>query len=78
MEGRGRRVSISSACVGSDAPASTALRYLSELEERNLLERELDPLDNRKRYVKLTARGRRLLREYIAVLIDARQSLTRL
>lgn len=77
MEGRGKRVSVTSACLGADAPPTTALRYLTALESRDLLERETDPLDNRRRYVRLTAKGKRLLKDYFGALIDARQSLTR-
>lgn len=77
MEGRGKRVSVTSACLGADVPPTTALRYLSALEGRDLLVRETDPLDNRRRYVKLTAKGKRLLKDYFGALIDARQAVTR-
>ena len=77
MEGRGKRVSVTSACLAADVPSTTALRYLSALEERGMLVREVDPLDNRRRFVKLTAKGKRLLKDYMGALVDARQSLTR-
>lgn len=77
MEGRGKRVSVTSACLASAVPTTTALRYLAALEERELMVRETDPLDNRRKFVRLTAKGKRLLRDYIGGLIDARQALTR-
>ncbi len=77
MEAKGKAVSVSSACLAADVPSTTALRYLSALEERKLLERQSDPLDSRKKYVKLTAKGRRLLKDYVSAVIDDRKALTR-
>ena len=77
MEARGKAVSVSSACLAADVPSTTALRYLAALEERDLVERQSDPLDNRKRYVRLTPKGRRLLRDYVAAVLDDRRAMTR-
>jgi len=49
----GKRVSVSSACVASAAPMTTALRYLDMLEERGLLARVPDLLDKRRILVEL-------------------------
>lgn len=76
MEGKGKRVSVTSACLAAGVPGTTALRYLAALEERNLLAREADPLDSRRKHVRLTAKGKRLLRKYFGALADgARRSL---
>lgn len=74
MEGRGKQVSVTSACLASDVPSTTALRYVTALEERGFLTRESDQFDNRKKYVRLTAKGRRVLKQYIDALTNASQA----
>lgn len=55
--GEGKSVSVSSACIGSAAPATTGLRWLGVLAEEGLIVRENDPQDNRRVLVRLTAEG---------------------
>lgn len=74
MESRGKQVSVTSACLAADVPSTTALRYVTALEERSLLARESDPFDNRKRYLRLTAKGKRLLRQYVDATINSAQA----
>lgn len=74
MESRGKQVSVTSACLASDVPSTTALRYVTALEERGFLTRESDQFDNRKKYVRLTAKGRRVLKHYIDALNNASQA----
>jgi DNA-binding MarR family transcriptional regulator len=50
----GRRVSVSSACIAADVPATTALRWLSLLEQRGLVERCADSGDGRRIYIGLS------------------------
>jgi hypothetical protein len=50
----GRRVSISSLCIASAAPATTALRWIRVMEDRVLIERHADPQDGRRIHVSLT------------------------
>ena len=57
-EEEGRSVRISSACIGAAVPASTALRYLSEMERRGLVERCRDEVDRRGQYVRLSNEAR--------------------
>jgi len=72
-----RRVSVTSACIGSAVPSTTALRWISILEKQGLLVREADPGDARRVYVKLSARGYAAMLEYFAsasrsvVLLDS-------
>ncbi|WP_181443433.1 MarR family winged helix-turn-helix transcriptional regulator [Porphyrobacter sp. YT40] len=53
----GKSVSVSSACIGSAAPATTGLRWLGVLADEGLILREPDPEDNRRVMVRLTTAG---------------------
>ncbi len=53
----GKPVSVSSACIGSAAPATTGLRWLGVLADEGLVERENDADDNRRVLVRLTSAG---------------------
>jgi hypothetical protein len=55
----GRRLSVSGVCIGSHAPAATALRYLALLQERGLVRRMVDSTDGRRTLVELTELGQR-------------------
>lgn len=77
-----RRVSVTSACIGSAVPSTTALRWITILEKQGLLMREADPGDARRVYVKLSARGYAAMLEYfssasrsVVLLEDPRQEL---
>jgi hypothetical protein len=70
-----RRVSVTSACIGSAVPSTTALRWIAILEKQGLLVREADPGDARRVYVKLSARGYAAMLEYFA---SASRSVVRL
>jgi hypothetical protein len=56
--GEGKPVSVSSACIGSAAPATTGLRWLGVLADEGLVVRENDPEDHRRVLVRLTPAGR--------------------
>ncbi|WP_126003338.1 hypothetical protein [Sphingomonas koreensis] len=49
----GRRVSISSACIATHVPSTTALRWIDKLVEEGALMREDDPADGRRSYLGL-------------------------
>ncbi|MDC8753235.1 MarR family winged helix-turn-helix transcriptional regulator [Erythrobacter sp. sf7] len=53
----GKPVSVSSACIGSAAPATTGLRWLGILADEGLIVRENDAEDNRRVLVRLTRTG---------------------
>ncbi|WP_148291669.1 MarR family winged helix-turn-helix transcriptional regulator [Novosphingobium sp. B-7] len=53
-EVEGKKISITSACAAACVPATTALRWLSVLEERGLIVRIDDPNDNRRSFVRIT------------------------
>lgn len=56
-QGEGKNVSVSSACIGSAAPATTGLRWLGVLADEGLIQRENDPEDHRRVLVRLTRAG---------------------
>jgi DNA-binding MarR family transcriptional regulator len=64
--GRGEAVSVSNACLGADAPASTALRWLQHLEGEGLVVRLPDETDARRHYVRLTDEGLARMTDYFA------------
>lgn len=55
--GEGKPVSVSSACIGSAAPATTGLRWLGVLADEGLVVREADTEDHRRVLVRLTPSG---------------------
>jgi DNA-binding MarR family transcriptional regulator len=63
-----RRVSVSSLCIASGVAATTALRWMSALQKDGLIARENDPLDGRRVFVKLSAKGQRSIEDYFLSL----------
>lgn len=61
-----RRVSVTSACIGSAVPSTTALRWISILERQGFLSREADPGDARRVYVRLSPSGYEAMLEYFS------------
>ena len=54
---RGRDLSVTAVCIGSRSSAATALRYITLLVERGLIDRIADEHDGRRTYVRLTVGG---------------------
>lgn len=50
----GKKISVSSLCVASGVPASTALRWITTLENYGMIERSPDASDKRRQFVALT------------------------
>jgi DNA-binding MarR family transcriptional regulator len=63
-EKRNRRVSVTAACLGANAPGTTALRWLQQLEERGLAVRDADPKDARRSFVRLSEEGYARMTDY--------------
>lgn len=61
----GRRVAITSACIASNVPPTTALRWIALLESRRLICREEDTKDRRRAFVGLTRNGERAVTQYL-------------
>lgn len=55
---RGKRISVTSACIGGACPATTGLRWLQALENMQLILRSPDNEDRRRFVVELTDGGR--------------------
>lgn len=62
----GKRVPVTSACIGAAVPTTTALRWLTILEERGLVLREADPSDARRIFVRLSTDAYAKLVAYFA------------
>lgn len=61
---KGKALSVTDACIGSAVPATTALRWISILQESGLVAREEDPKDARRVYLHLTQHGSTLMQTY--------------
>lgn len=64
-----KSVSVTSACMAASVPPTTALRWVTILENRGYIERMQDKLDGRRRYVMLTEKGRTLMNRFFAQLV---------
>lgn len=64
----GRRVTITSLCIASGVPSTTALRWITGLIESGLVTRVESEQDRRKAYIVLTERG---FREMRSILVEA-------
>ncbi|MCW1403174.1 MarR family winged helix-turn-helix transcriptional regulator [Novosphingobium sp. MW5] len=62
----GKSVPVTSACIGAAVPTTTALRWLSILETRGLVEREADGSDARRVFVRLTPKARASMTAYFS------------
>ena len=77
-ENRMSKVSVTSACIASCVPATTALRWLSTLEEYGLVERRQDATDARRTFVILTKLGRQKTCEALFSALDSSSRLKQL
>lgn len=67
-QGEGKSVSVSSACIGSAAPATTGLRWLGVLADEGLVIRDNDPADLRRVLVRLTPAGQAAMERFFEVV----------
>lgn len=61
-----RLVSVTSLCIASGVPSTTALRYIRLLEEMGLIDRTADSRDRRRRFVALSRKGAVAMARYFA------------
>lgn len=63
-----KRVSVTSLCIASGAPATTALRWIGQLTEAGLLVRQEDDTDRRRVFIALTDQAADAMARYFAAL----------
>lgn len=61
-----KRVSVTSLCIASGVPPTTALRWISQMTEAGLLERVEDDTDRRRAFISLTEKSARAIARYFA------------
>lgn len=66
--GNGKPVSISSACIAANVPATTGLRWIAALEGRGLIERRIDQHDRRRSYLYLNDEASTMLEAWFGTL----------
>jgi hypothetical protein len=67
-----RKVSVSSCCIASNVPATTALRYISTLTSEGALVRVLDAHDSRRVFLILSSQIEQAIREYLLHVFQER------
>lgn len=72
-----RPISITSACTAASVPPTTALRWISLLQQKELLTRANDAADKRRSFVRLTAHGTRKMHAYFSRLAELRAERSR-
>lgn len=61
----GKRISITSACAASDCPPTTALRWVTVLEDDGLVNRIDDSSDRRRSWVAMSDKGMQFMSKYL-------------
>jgi DNA-binding transcriptional ArsR family regulator len=61
-----KKVSVTSLCIASGVPQTTALRWISDLIDAGLLERMDDTLDRRRRFIAITDEAANAIARYFA------------
>ena len=69
------RVSVTSLCIASGVPPTTALRWISQLTEAGLVERIEDETDRRRAFIQLTDKAIDAMARYFAEMGKAAGSL---
>jgi hypothetical protein len=67
-----KRIFVSSLCIASFVPPTTALRWIGVLVERKLVERSFDKDDRRRSYVSLTPDAQNRLEAHLTQLASRR------
>jgi DNA-binding transcriptional ArsR family regulator len=62
---QGKKTAVTSLCLASGVPATTALRWIKSLQDAGLVLREESEQDRRVAYLKLSASGFAALRRYL-------------
>jgi DNA-binding MarR family transcriptional regulator len=62
------RVSVTSLCAGAAVPATTALRWISHLEQKGMINRKADPTDGRRHFLMLSNQAIEAMNGYFRTL----------
>ncbi|WP_375272770.1 hypothetical protein [Sphingomonas sp.] len=65
------QVSVSSLCIAAAVPPTTALRWIAKLTDAGLLDREADPFDKRRAFLKLSSAAATAMQRYVAAVREA-------
>lgn len=65
-----KKVSVSSACIGSASPPTTGLRWLGVLADKGFIVRRHDPADQRRVLVRLSNKGLDAMDAYFACAME--------
>lgn len=65
------QVSVSSLCIAAAVPPTTALRWIAKLTDAGLLDREADPFDKRRAFLKLSPAAATAMQRYVAAVREA-------
>jgi DNA-binding MarR family transcriptional regulator len=65
----GRRLTVTELATTTEAPGTTALRWIDFLESQDLVFREASPTDLRISYINLTEHGVRLMEKYLVAML---------
>jgi DNA-binding MarR family transcriptional regulator len=64
----GQKVSVTSLCIAANVPATTALRWLSQMVEAGVFRRAADPMDRRRVFIELSDASITAMAGYFAAL----------
>lgn len=65
-----KKISVTSVCLVTPVPTTTALRWLDVLQSLSLIERHPSADDKRVTFVRLSREGRNALRRYLSAICD--------
>jgi predicted transcriptional regulator len=71
----GSKVAVTSLCIASGVPATTALRWIKQLVETGLFERVEDRTDRRRAFISLSDKAAQLMSRYFAEVIGDRAAV---
>ena len=66
--GEGTQVSVTSLCIAAGVPATTALRWLTQMVESGIFQRVPDPVDRRRAFIALSEKAIAAMSGYFASL----------
>jgi DNA-binding MarR family transcriptional regulator len=65
------RISVTSLCIASDVPKTTALRWIDQMTREGFFERSMDTSDRRRTYITLTEKALNSMALYFAGIAES-------